>query len=88
MKGIDIIYGLIYNVSRITSAAGVCVLKVPVFQILDKRYFGGVLKANEKHRLEQESRESPEDRRQGLRASKRSWTIAGLTLAAAMIITS
>jgi hypothetical protein len=59
-----------------------------VYQILDKRYFGGVLKANEKQRLEQESMESPEDRRQGLRAPKRSWTFAGLMVAAAMITTS
>lgn len=56
--------------------------------MLDKRYFGGVLKANEKQRSEQEARESPEDRRQGLRAPKRSWTVAGLMLAATMIITS
>jgi hypothetical protein len=57
-------------------------------QILDKRYFGGVLRANEKTRLEQEQLESPEQRQSGLRAAKRSWTISGLVIAAALITTA
>jgi hypothetical protein len=55
---------------------------------LDKRYFGGVLKANEKTRLEQEELESTEQRQSGLRAAKRSWTVSGLVIAAALITTA
>ncbi|KAN0066302.1 hypothetical protein ACQY0O_000396 [Thecaphora frezii] len=59
-----------------------------MYDVLDKRYFGGVLRASEKERIERETHETEADRRSGLRVPKRGWTWAGIVCGVALITTS
>jgi hypothetical protein len=94
LKAIDVVYGLIYDVSPgslqfhhehelIASA-----FRKSSEQFLDIRFFGSVLRLNEKDRLAKESRETDADRLQGLRPARRKWTAFGLLVIVVLITTS
>ncbi|KAJ9092414.1 hypothetical protein QFC20_007369 [Naganishia adeliensis] len=58
------------------------------YHIIDKRYFGSVLRLSEADRVKKEAHGTNVDRRQGLRPARRSWTILGLVVAVSLITTS
>ncbi|EST10225.1 Major facilitator superfamily [Kalmanozyma brasiliensis GHG001] len=57
------------------------------YHFIDKRYFGGVLKLNERQLLQKMRSESEEERSQALRKPVKKWTTAGCVLLAAFVTT-
>lgn len=55
---------------------------------LDKRYFNSVLSLSERARVKKESQQTEEEKMSGLMKAKKGWTIAGLTVGAALVITA
>lgn len=57
------------------------------YHVLDRRYFGGVLKLNERQLREKTPTESEKERTQALRKPIKEWTVAGCALLVAFVTT-
>ncbi|CDW97232.1 hypothetical protein [Sporisorium scitamineum] len=58
-----------------------------LYHVLDRKYFGGVLKLNERQLLEKTQTESESERNQALRKPIKKWTVAGCSLLVAFVTT-
>lgn len=59
-----------------------------VYHLIDRKYFGGVLKLNERQILEKMEHESAAETQRCLRKPIRKWTVAGCSLLVAFVTTS
>ncbi|SPO22893.1 uncharacterized protein UTRI_01571 [Ustilago trichophora] len=59
-----------------------------VYHVIDRKYFGGVLKLNEAQLLQKMQNETTEEKEQALRKPIKKWTAAGCLLLLAFVVTS
>lgn len=59
-----------------------------VYNIIDRKYFDGVLKLNEKRLLKKARQESEQEKTRGMRKPIRAWTAAGCSVLVAFVTTS
>lgn len=59
-----------------------------VYHVIDRKYFGGVLKLNEAQLLQKMQNETTEEKKQALRKPIKKWTAAGCLLLLAFVVTS
>ncbi|GAC93927.1 hypothetical protein PHSY_001495 [Pseudozyma hubeiensis SY62] len=58
-----------------------------LYHVIDKRYFGGVLKLNERQLKHKRETESEQERQEALRKPIKNWTAAGCGLLIAIVVT-